>query len=103
MESRTPVSAIRRLIAVAVLIMLGVISLPMVAAVIDTIDENLIAPVHIALMLATGVGLWTLVPGVASPDQSTARGVAVGAAVGFVGAVAAYLLFFWMLSGPSGA
>lgn len=75
----------------------------MVALVVDTIDENLIAPVHVAFMLAAGIATWTLVPGVAAPDMRKSRRIAVGAAAGFLAAITAYVVFFLLLSGLGGA
>lgn len=89
--------------AVVVLVLLGVLSLPLVALVVDTIDENLIAPVHVGLVLAAGIATWTLVPGVAAPGMPTSRRIALGAVVGFLSALTAYLVFFLLLNGLSGA
>lgn len=85
------------------LVLMGVITLPLVALVVDTIDENLIAPVHVGIMLAAGIAMWTFAPGVARPDASTSRGIAVGAAMGFLAALTAYVVFFFLLSGFGGA
>ncbi len=85
------------------LVVLGIVLLPMCAFVLDVIDENLIAPVHVALMLAAGAAAWTFVPGLAATESSTGRRVAVGAAIGFGAALAAYALFFLLLNGFSGA
>lgn len=103
MASGRPPSRSRRLVAVVLLVLLGVFTLPLVALVIDTIDENLVAPVHVALVLAAGIGTWTFVPGVAAPDMPTSRRIAVGAAIGFLAAITAYVVFFLLLSGFSGA
>lgn len=103
MQSRPPVSRNRRIFAVIWLVLMGVITLPLVALFVDTIDENLIAPVHVGIMLAMGIAIWTLAPGVAAPEASTSRGIAVGAGVGFIAAVAAYVVFFFLLSGFGGA
>ncbi len=101
MES-SPGTGYRRLYAIVLLIVLGVVTLPLVAAVIDRVNENLIAPVHVGLMLLAGILLWTKLPGL-SDSTNTSRRVAVGAAAGFLGAVTAYVVFFFLLSGFGGA
>ena len=98
-----PVNRSRRVVVIVGLVVLGIVLLPMTAAVIDYVNENLIAPVHVALMLGAGALVWTRVPGLASADSSTARRVGVGAAVGFGAALAAYVVFFLLLSGLDGA
>jgi hypothetical protein len=102
-QTSAPPNRTRRIVVIAGLVVLGIVLLPLTAFVLDVIDENLIAPVHVALMLAAGAVLWTYVPGLAAADSSTGRRVAIGAAIGFGAACAAYILFFLLLSGFGGA
>lgn len=92
----------RRIYIVVLLVLLGLISLPLVAAVLDVVNENLIAPVHVALMLLAGIVLWIKVPGLSS-STNTSRKIAMGAAVGFLASVIAYVVFFLLLNGLGGA
>jgi hypothetical protein len=92
----------RRIYVVVLLVVLGLLTLPLVAFVLDVVNENLIAPVHVALMLLAGIVLWTKLPGV-STSTNTSRRIAMGAAVGFLGALIAYVVFFFLLSGFGGA
>lgn len=103
MPSSASPNRTRRIVVIFGLIVLGIMLLPITAFMLDVIDENLIAPVHVALMLAAGAAVWNWVPGMAAPESSTGRRVAVGAAIGFGAALAAYALFFLLLSGFSGA
>lgn len=101
MESTTN-TLYRRIYIVVLLVLLGVITLPLVAAALDVVNENLIAPVHVALMLLAGILLWTKVPGLSS-STNTSRQIAVGAAIGFLASLIAYVVFFLLLSGFGGA
>lgn len=92
----------RRIYIVVLLVLLALITLPLVAAVLDVVNENLIAPVHVALMLLAGILLWTKVPGLSS-STDTSRKIAMGAAVGFLASVIAYVVFFLLLNGLGGA
>lgn len=94
-----PVRVFRQLFAVAVLVVLGVFLPPRLAAVMqDNVDDDLIIPAYITLMVVAGVGMWTLVPGLAAPDTSTSRRVAVGSAIGFAVAISAFYYLVWLFA-----
>jgi hypothetical protein len=93
-----------RVAAVAVLLVLGVVSLPAVAGVVDGPgSENWIVPVQLALMTAIGALAGRLVPSLGGAGASRRRGVVAGALLGVAAALFGVVLFFLLLSGLSGA
>ncbi|HET7820400.1 MAG TPA: hypothetical protein VFL10_02655 [Ornithinibacter sp.] len=94
----------RRAAALLVLLVLGVISLPLVASVLDGQGtENLILPVQLVLMVAAGALAGRLVPTLGGADASPRRGIVVGALLGLGAAVFGLVIFFLLLNGISGA
>ena len=95
---------VQRVVVVAVLVLLGMVSLPVVAAVLDgRASENWILPVHLLLMALVGAAAGRLVPALAGEGASPRRAVVVGALVGLGGAVLGLVVFFLLLSGLGGA
>ncbi len=96
--------SVKRVAAVLVLLVLGFLSLPVVAGVLDGQgSENWIVPVQLALMAAVGALAGRLVPTLGGADASRRRGVVVGALLGVAAALVGVLLFFLLISGLSGA
>ena len=96
--------SVKRVTAVLVLLVLGFLSLPVVAGVLDGQgSENWIVPVQLALMAAVGALAGRLVPTLGGADASRRRGVVVGALLGVAAALVGVLLFFLLISGLSGA
>ncbi len=94
----------RRAAALLVLLVLGVISLPLVASVLDSQGtENFILPVQLVLMAALGALAGRLVPTLGGADASRRRGIIVGALLGLGAAVFGLVIFFLLLNGISGA
>jgi hypothetical protein len=94
----------RRVVALVVLLVLGIVSLPVVAGVFDGEgSENWILPVQLAAMAGAGAVAGRLVPTLGGAAASRRRGVVVGALLGLAAAVVGVLLFFLLLSGFSGA
>jgi hypothetical protein len=94
----------RRAAALLVLLVLGVISLPLVASVLDSQGtENFILPVQLVLMAALGALAGWLVPTLGGADASRRRGIIVGALLGLGAAVFGLVIFFLLLNGISGA
>ncbi len=93
-----------RAAALLVLLVLGVISLPLVASVLDSQGtENFILPVQLVLMAALGALAGRLVPTLGGADASRRRGIIVGALLGLGAAVFGLVIFFLLLNGISGA
>ena len=94
----------RQIATLAVLLVLGVISLPLVASVLDSEGtENLILPVQVVLMAGFGALAGWLVPTLGGPDATRRRGIIVGALFGLGAAVFGVVIFFLLLNGISGA
>lgn len=88
----------QRGIALVLLIAAGIISFPLVAAVLDgPSTEDLIVPVHLALMAVLGATVGHFLPGLAGAGASSARSTATGACVGVATALGAVALFFLLL------
>jgi peptidoglycan/LPS O-acetylase OafA/YrhL len=93
-------AASQRGIGLVVLLVLGILSLPVVATFLDgQSTENWIIPVQLVLMALVGALVGYLLPGLAGPDSSSQRGAGAGAVVGVVAAVLGVLLFFVLLDG----
>jgi hypothetical protein len=94
----------RRVAALLVLLVLGVISLPLVASVLDGQGtENLILPVQLGLMALLGALVGWAVPTLGGADATRRRGIIVGALVGLATAILGVVIFFLLLSGLDGA
>ena len=95
---------VKRVVAVVVLLALGVLSLPLVAYVLDGEGtENWILPVQLLLMAVVGAVVGRLLPEVAGEGATPRRAVVVGALVGVGAAVLGLVVFFLLLSGLDGA
>ena len=93
-----------RIAALLVLVVLGVLSLPLVASVLDRQGtENWILPVQLLLMAVVGAVVGRLLPEVAGEGATPRRAVVVGALVGVGAAVLGLVIFFLLLSGLGGA
>jgi hypothetical protein len=93
-------AATQRGIGLVVLLVLGILSLPVVATFLDgQSTENWIIPVQLVLMALVGALVGYLLPGLAGPGSSSRRGAGAGAVVGVVAAVLGVLLFFVLLNG----
>ncbi len=94
----------QRLAALVILLVLGVLSLPVTAALFDGEgSENWILPVQLAAMALVGAVVGRLLPGLAGADADRTRATWIGVLVGVVAAVVGVVLFFLLLSGFGGA
>jgi hypothetical protein len=93
-----------RIVAGAGLVLLGMVSLPLVASVLDGEGtENWILPVQLLLMALVGAAVGRAVPALAGEGAGARRRMVVGALVGLAGAVLGLVVFFLLLSGLHGA
>ncbi len=93
-----------RIVAGAGLVLLGMVSLPLVASVLDGEGtENWILPVQLLLMALVGAAVGRAVPALAGKGAGARRRMVVGALVGLAGAVLGLVVFFLLLSGLHGA
>ena len=96
--------SVQRVLAFLVLLVLGVLSLPLVASVLDGEGtENWIIPVQLVLMALVGAVVGLLVPSLAGDGGTRGRSVLVGAVAGVAAAVIGLVIFFLLLSGLGGA
>jgi hypothetical protein len=98
------VVSVQRVVAIVALLVIGVLSLPVVAFFLDGEGtENWIIPVQLALMAVIGALVGRAVPAVAGEGASPSRATVIGAALGLGAAALGLVLFFLLLNGLDGA
>ena len=86
-----------------VLLALGVLSLPLVAIVLDSPgQEGWIIPVQVVVMALIGAGIGMLVPALAGSGASRARAATVGALIALLGVAISLVMFYLLLDGLGG-
>jgi hypothetical protein len=104
MASALDSAGVQRVIAVVVLVVAGVLSLPVAAAFVDGEgSENWILPAQLGGMAVVGAVVGRLLPGLAGEGSHRARAAWIGAAVGVGAALVGLVLFFLLLNGFDGA
>ncbi len=94
----------QRWVAVVILLVLGVFSLPVTASFFDGEgSENWIVPVAVLVMAVVGAVVGSMLPGLAGPRANQQRGAITGAVVGVVMLVLGLVVFFLLLNGFEGA
>ena len=103
MATTTNVGA-QRVVAVLILVVAGILSLPVAAAFFDGEgSENWILPAQLLGMAVVGAIVGRLLPGLAGEGATAGRATWVGAAAGLGAAVVGLVLFFLLLNGFDGA
>jgi uncharacterized membrane protein len=93
-----------RLLGFAVLLVLGMLSLPASAYVLDDPGtENWIVPVQLLTMAAVGAAVTVVLPGMAREGAGTGRRALTGAWWGLAFALAGVLVAWVAINGWSGA
>ncbi len=96
--------AAQRVVGIVVLLVLGILSLPAAASVLDGQGtENWIVPVQLAAMAAIGAAVTIALPGLAREDATTGRRAMTGAWWGLLAAAVGVVVFWLLLSGFGGA
>ncbi len=99
--------AAQRVIGIVALLVLGMLTLPVVASFADTGDgggaENWIAPVALLAMAVVGAALAVALPGLARAGASTARRALTGMWWGLLGLAVGLVVFWFLLNGLNGA
>ncbi len=91
-------TGIQRVVALVLLLAAGILSLPVVAALLDgQSTENLIVPIQLAVMAVVGAIIGYLVPSVAGFGSSRARSAMVGAVIGVATALGGVAVFSLLL------
>ena len=94
----------QRVVGIVVLLVLGILSLPAAASVLDGQDtENWIVPVQLVAMAAIGAAVTIALPGLAREDATTGRRAMTGAWWGLLAAAVGVVVFWLLLSGFGGA
>ena len=96
--------AAQRVVGIVVLLVLGILSLPAAASVLDGQGtENWIVPVQLVAMAAIGAGVTIALPGLAREHATTGRRAMTGAWWGLLAAAVGVVVFWLLLSGFGGA
>ena len=96
--------ATQRVVGIVVLLVLGVLALPISAAVIDGEGaENWIIVADLVAMAAVGAAVTIALPGMAREGASTGRRAMTGAWWGLLAAAVGVAAFWLLLSGFGGA
>ena len=90
-------SGVLRGVAVVFLLLAGLLSLPVAAAILDGgSTEDLILPIELAAMAVVGAITGYLLPDVAGFGSSSGRSAMVGAVIGVAAALGG-IAVFWLL------
>ena len=88
----------QRAIALGVLLVLGILSLPVSAAFLDgDSTEDLVVPVQLVVMAVLGALVGYLLPGLGGAGSTKGRSAAVGAVVGVVLGLVGVAVFYLLL------
>ncbi len=94
----------QRALAVFVLLVAGILSLPLSATLFDAEgSENWIIPVQLAGMLVIGALVGSALPRIAGEDGTRSRAIRIGMLYAVGAVVVGVVLFFLLLSGFDGA
>ena len=94
----------QRAVGIVALLVLGVLSLPATAFVLDGQGtENWIVPVQVVGMAAVGTAIAVALPGLAREGASTGRRAMTGAWWGLLAAFVGVVVFWLLLNGVDGA
>lgn len=94
----------QRVVGIVVLLVLGMLSLPAAASVLDDPGtENWIVPVQLLAMAAVGAGVTVALPGLARDGATTGRRAMTGAWWGLLAAFVGVVVFWLLLNGFGGA
>jgi hypothetical protein len=97
-------AGLQRGLAVLLLVVAGVASLPLAAAVLDGEGtENWIIPAQLVGMLALGALVGVALPALGGASTDRARSARMGTAYGFGAALLGLVLFWLLLNGIDGA
>ena len=93
----------QRVVGIVVLLVLGVLSLPAAASVLEEGTENWIVPAQLVVMAAVGAAVTVALPGLAREGATTGRRAMTGAWWGLLSAAVGVVVFWLLISGIGGA
>lgn len=95
---------IQRVVGVALLVLAGVLSLPVSAALLDGQGtENWILPAQLLVMSIVGALVTVGLPALAPAEAPAARRAVTGVGLGIIAALLGVLVFWLLLNGLEGA
>ncbi|MDZ5662620.1 hypothetical protein SFC79_12670 [Nocardioides sp. S-58] len=95
---------VQRIVGIVVLLVLGMLSLPVSASLLDDQGtENWIVPVQLLAMALLGAAVTVALPGLAREGASTGRRAMTGAWWGLLAALVGVVVFWLLLNGFEGA
>lgn len=98
MTTTTESTSTQRIIALVLLVLVGVLSLPVTAAFLDGgSTEDLVIPAQLILAAVLGAVIGYVLPGLGGPGTARGRSAAIGAAIALVVAVLGILVFAVLL------
>ena len=93
-----------RVVGIVILLVLGVLSLPAAAYVLDEQGtEDWIVPAQLVVMAAVGAAVTVALPGLAREGATTGRRAMTGAWWGLLAAAVGVVVFWLLISGIGGA
>lgn len=96
--------AAQRVVGIVVLLVLGLLSLPAAAYVLDDHGtENWIVPAQLVVMAAVGAAVTVALPGLAREGATTGRRAMTGAWWGLLAAAVGVVVAWLLISGFGGA
>jgi hypothetical protein len=94
----------QRVVGIVVLLVLGVLSLPVAAFVLDEQGtEDWIVPAQLVVMAAVGAAVTVALPGLAREGATTGRRAMTGAWWGLLAAAVGVVVSWLLISGIGGA
>ena len=88
----------QRTLAIVVLVVLGLLSLPLTAAFADSgSTEDLVVPIQLVLMAVVGAVVGYVLPGLGGAGSTKGRSAAVGVVLGLVLALVSVAVFYLLL------
>lgn len=97
-------TTVQRVVGALVLLVTGMLSLPVSAALFDgPATENWVIVIQLVAMAATGAAVTVALPALAREGASTARRARTGIWWGLLAALVGVLVFWFLLNGINGA
>jgi uncharacterized membrane-anchored protein len=97
-------TTVQRVVGALVLLVTGMLSLPVSAALFDgPATENWVIVIQLVAMAATGAAVTVALPALAREGASTARRARTGIWWGLLAALVGVLVFWFLINGINGA
>ena len=98
MDTPSTSTGTQRVIALVVLVAIGLLSLPLTAAVADgESTDDLVVPLQLVLMAVVGAVVGYLLPGLGGAGSTRQRSAALGVVIGLALALVSVAVFYLLL------